>query len=67
MVTEPVSNYIVEFFAPDNLFIPFPAVMINHHGKIRIAHGTSILTEDDTALVFAKPKAIRQLKKLFSS
>jgi len=33
MVTEPVSNYMVEFFAPDNLFIPFPAVMINHHGK----------------------------------
>ena len=33
MVTDPVSNYIVEFFAPDNLFIPFPAVMINHHGK----------------------------------
>lgn len=41
--------------------------MINHHGKIRIAHGTSILTEDDTALVFAKPKAISKLKKLFSS
>ena len=33
MVTEPVSNYMIEFFAPDNLFIPFPAVMINHHGK----------------------------------
>ena len=41
--------------------------MINHHGKIRIAHGTSILTEDDTALVFAKPKAINKLKKLFGS
>jgi len=41
--------------------------MINHHGKIRIAHGTSLLTEDDTALVFAKPKAISKLKKLFSS
>ena len=23
---EPVSNYIVEFFSVDNLFIPFPAV-----------------------------------------
>ena len=33
MVTDPVSNYIVEFFAPDNMFIPFPAVMINHRGK----------------------------------
>tara|TARA_B110000014_G_scaffold261544_1_gene253477 strand:+ start:150 stop:1502 length:1353 start_codon:yes stop_codon:yes gene_type:complete len=41
--------------------------MINHHGKIRIAHGKSILTEDDTALVFAKPKATSKLKKLFSS
>ena len=41
--------------------------IINHHGKIRIAHGTSILTEDDTALVFAKPKAINKLKKLFST
>ena len=41
--------------------------MINHHGKIRIAHGKSILTEDDTALVFAKPKATGKLKKLFSS
>lgn len=33
MVDQPVSNYMVEFFAPDNLFIPFPAVMINHRGK----------------------------------
>ncbi len=41
--------------------------MINHHGKIRIAHGSSILTDDDTALVFAKPKAIHNLKKLFGS
>ena len=41
--------------------------MINHHGKIRIAHGTSVLSEDDIALVFAKPKAIGKLKKLFSA
>ena len=41
--------------------------MIKHHGKIRIAHGSSILTDDDTALVFAKPKAISKLKKLFGS
>ena len=40
--------------------------MINHHGKIRIAHGKSVLTDDDTALVFAKPRAIDKLKKLFS-
>ena len=39
--------------------------MINHHGNIRIAHGTSVLNEDDIALVFAKPKAIGKLKKLF--
>tara|TARA_B100001245_G_C22867969_1_gene417446 strand:+ start:109 stop:1629 length:1521 start_codon:yes stop_codon:yes gene_type:complete len=30
MVNQPVSNYMVEFFSVDNLFIPFPAVMINH-------------------------------------
>mgnify|MGYP001384922114 len=41
--------------------------MINHHGKIRIAHGNSVLSEDDIALVFAKPKAIGKLKKLFSA
>ena len=40
---------------------------INHNGKIRIAHGTSVLSEDDIALVFAKPKAIEKLKKLFSA
>ena len=40
--------------------------MINHHGKIRIAHGKTVLTDDDIALVFAKPKAIEKLKKLLS-
>jgi trk system potassium uptake protein TrkA len=39
--------------------------MINHHGKIRIAHGTSILTEEDIALVFSKSKVIEQIKKMF--
>lgn len=33
MVDKPVSNYSVEFFSADNLFIPFPAVMINHRGS----------------------------------
>jgi len=33
MVDKPVSNYSVEFFSADNLFIPFPAVMINHRGE----------------------------------
>lgn len=32
MVEQPVNNYIVEFFAADNLFIPFPAVVVNHRG-----------------------------------
>jgi len=40
--------------------------MINHHGKIRIAHGASILTEEDIALVFSKSKAIDQIKKMFN-
>jgi len=33
MVEEPVSNYMVEFYSVDNLFIPFPAVMVNHRNK----------------------------------
>lgn len=32
MVSEPVNGYLIEFFAAENLFIPFPAVMVNHHG-----------------------------------
>jgi len=53
----------------EQLNIPKDSIiaMINHHGKIRIAHGTSILTEDDIALVFAKPKAVSKIKKLFLS
>ncbi|MEP6995366.1 MAG: hypothetical protein ABI968_12645, partial [Acidobacteriota bacterium] len=31
-LAEPVSTYMVEFFAAENLAVPFPAVMINHHG-----------------------------------
>lgn len=33
MVDEPVATYLVEFFAAENLFIPFPAVMVNHRGR----------------------------------
>jgi len=33
MVEESVSNYMIEFFSPDNLFIPFPAVMVNHRNS----------------------------------
>jgi len=32
MVDEVVDSYQVEFFSADNLFIPFPAVMVNHRG-----------------------------------
>ena len=32
MVQDTVDSYLVEFFSADNLFIPFPAVMINHVG-----------------------------------
>lgn len=32
MVEDEVASYIVEFFSPENLFIPFPAVMVNHVG-----------------------------------
>jgi hypothetical protein len=27
------TDFMVEFFAADNLFIPFPAVMVNHRGE----------------------------------
>lgn len=32
MVESETDSYMVEFFAPENLFIPFPAVMVNHLG-----------------------------------
>jgi hypothetical protein len=28
----PVETYLVDFYAAENLFIPFPAVMVNHSG-----------------------------------
>ena len=60
----PVTKHMLkELNFPENGIVG----AINHHGKIRIAHGTSLLTEDDTALVFAKSKAIKKLKKLFSA
>ena len=66
---QPEPNSLITKHPLKDLNLPKDCIvgMINHHGKIRIAHGTSILTEDDTALVFAKPKAISKLKKLFSS
>ncbi|OUW38519.1 MAG: Trk system potassium transport protein TrkA [Flavobacteriaceae bacterium TMED184] len=41
--------------------------MINHHGKIGIAHGNSQLTEEDIALVFAKPSGRSKINKMFVS
>ena len=31
-ISENVATYLIEFFAAENLFIPFPAVMVNHRG-----------------------------------
>ena len=64
---QPEINSLITQYPLKDLNLPKDCIigMINHHGKIRIAHGTSILTEDDTALVFAKPKAIGKIKKLF--
>ncbi|MDA9638316.1 hypothetical protein N9S91_04830 [Candidatus Pelagibacter sp.] len=28
-----INNFLIEFFTAQNLFIPYPAVMINHQGK----------------------------------
>ena len=39
--------------------------VINHHGHLSIARGSSQLTDEDTVLVFAKSKAIPKLRKLF--
>ena len=39
--------------------------VINHHGHLSIARGSSQLTDEDTVLVFAKPKTIPKLRKLF--
>ena len=41
--------------------------MINHHGKVQIAHGESQLSAVDTGLVFTKPHSINKLKKMFNA
>ena len=50
--------------------VGFPAQSIvgavNHHGHISIAAGDTQLTEDDTALMFARPDYISQVEKLFT-
>lgn len=39
--------------------------IINHHGHLSIASGSTRLSEEDTVLVFAKKKAVPKLRKLF--
>ncbi len=39
--------------------------VINHHGHLSIARGSSQLTDEDTVLVFAKQRAVPKLRKLF--
>ncbi len=41
--------------------------VINHHGNLSIARGSSQLTEEDTVLVFAKKSAVPKLRKLFTA
>lgn len=36
MVSEPTSGYLVDFFAAENLYIPFPAAMVNHQGPTHV-------------------------------
>lgn len=39
--------------------------VINHHGNLSIARGSSRITEEDTVLVFSKTNAIPRLRKIF--
>ncbi len=41
--------------------------MTNHHGHLAIARGSTLLTDEDTVLVFAKSKAVKSLRKLFEA
>ena len=41
--------------------------MINHHGHLSIARGSTQLTDEDTVLVFAKSSAVKNLRKLFEA
>ncbi|MEC9006977.1 MAG: Trk system potassium transporter TrkA [Candidatus Neomarinimicrobiota bacterium] len=41
--------------------------VINHHGQLSIARGSSQLTDEDTVLVFAKSNAIEKLRRLFEA
>ena len=41
--------------------------VINHHGQLSIARGSSLLTDEDTVLVFAKSNAISKIRRLFEA
>ena len=45
---ERLASYVVEFFSVDNLFIPFPAVMVNHVGDdfINVVHSYNRVLND---------------------
>lgn len=53
-----VSSYQAEFFCAENLFIPFPAVMVNHSGAqgVNICHSYNRVLNDLTE--FSKVSAI---------
>jgi hypothetical protein len=63
MFERPAAAYVVEFYAAENLFIPFPAVMINHHGAgfFNSVHaynrGLNDVFEDDAINAHPRPEA----------
>ena len=63
MVSVPVATYLVDFFAADNLFIPFPAVMLNHRGPgfLNTVHAYNRVLndvfEDDAINATSNPEA----------
>jgi len=63
MVDAPVATYLVDFFAADNLFIPFPAVMVNHRGPgfLNTVHAYNRILndvfEDDAINATSNPEA----------
>lgn len=63
MVDVPVATYLVDFFAADNLFIPFPAVMLNHRGPgfLNTVHAYNRILndvfEDDAINATSNPEA----------
>ena len=43
-----INQYLIEFFSTNNLFIPFPAVMVNHigHDFINCVHAYNRVLND---------------------